>query len=824
MVAVMFLTAVPFAGFRIKTIAATNGKTQTQAVEWATSKSGGISLDHDGVYGAQCVDLIRYYYSYLGATPVSGSGCDYSKNALPAGWSRIQYYNGFVAQPGDVAVWTYTTSANGHVAIVTSATSSSMSVVEQNGSTGVTRTHSYSYSYGTFWGVIRPDFENYTSPPSKPKLSISQSALGVNQTALLSWNPCENATYYWVSCWSETEQVISQEGFNYSQEISFSKAGKYSLMVVSGNNLGETVSDSIEIVVYDQKPNAPKIEVEKTDLKASEKTTVKWAPCENATYYWVSCWSETEQVISQEGFNYSQEISFSKAGKYSLMIVSGNPCGESISEKIVITVSYPELKAPEIEVDKNILEIGERTTLKWNPCENATYYWISCWSDKEQVISQEGFNYSHELYFSKAGEYSLMVVSGNDYGESVSTPIEITVYNPELKAPEIEVSKSTLAVGEKTILKWSLCKTATYYWVSCWSETEQVISREGFNYSQEISFSEAGKYSLMVVSGNELVESVSTPIEIIVYDKKPNAPKIEIEDNVLTVGEHTIINWEECETATYYWVSCWSETEQVISKETFNHSEDIAFDYPGKYSIMVVAGNAYGETISQPVKVVVYDTFKIKSDSLLIYDDARKIVYGNSILKMSAEELCNSFANSNTIIKTNSGKITTGTTVNLVDETNTIYDVVTIVIFGDVNGDGWYDGQDAVLVSCLANGMLTKEDVGEAVYTAADCNHDGIIDQLDVDLLNQAGTLLAEVDQSKTNEELFETSSIYVEYLDLIDQSPEVESDVNEKPENGTNVPQKSEPSPSNKFVVFILDIIAALKFAFDFIISIFKV
>ena len=165
----------------------------------------------------------------------------------------------------------------------------------------------------------------------------------------------------------------------------------------------------------------------------------------------------------------------------------------------------------------------------------------------------------------------------------------------------------------------------------------------------------------------------------------------------------------------------------------------------------------------------------------------------------------------------------TGTFINVMDN-GEVVDLYEAVIFGDVNGDSWYDGQDAVLVSCLANGMLTKEDVGEAVYTAADCNHDGIIDQLDVDLLNQAGTLLAEVDQSNTNEELFETSSIYVEYLDLIDQSPEVESDVNEKPENGTNVPQESEPSPSNKFVVFILDIIAALKFAFDFIISIFKV
>ena len=99
-----------------------------------------------------------------------------------------------------------------------------------------------------------------------------------------------------------------------------------------------------------------------------------------------------------------------------------------------------------------------------------------------------------------------------------------------------------------------------------------------------------------------------------------------------------------------------------------------------------------------------------------------------------------------------------------------VIDAYTVVLFGDVNGDGWYDGQDAITVSCLANGMLTREQVGEAVWMAADCNHDGVIDQLDVDLLNQAGVLLSSVDQTKTQEELLETSAEYNEYLSLIDQ------------------------------------------------------
>lgn len=112
-----------------------------------------------------------------------------------------------------------------------------------------------------------------------------------------------------------------------------------------------------------------------------------------------------------------------------------------------------------------------------------------------------------------------------------------------------------------------------------------------------------------------------------------------------------------------------------------------------------------------------------------------------------------------------------------------------VVIFGDVNGDGWYDGQDATMVNMLANGMLSREQVGDAAYRAADCNHDGVINQLDVDILNRAGVLLSEIDQTKPNDELLETSAAYAEYTKLISQ--DVSSDIpkiEESPTQSKNI------------------------------------
>ena len=120
----------------------------------------------------------------------------------------------------------------------------------------------------------------------------------------------------------------------------------------------------------------------------------------------------------------------------------------------------------------------------------------------------------------------------------------------------------------------------------------------------------------------------------------------------------------------------------------------------------------------------------------------------------------------------NDGRLGSGTKAYLKNGEEVIGEY-RVLLYGDINGDGWYDGEDAVLVNCLVNGMLSKESLGDVSYLAADCNHDGVTDAGDIRLLREAGTLLASIDQTETAEVLFESSSVYTEYLDIIDQSPE---------------------------------------------------
>lgn len=74
-----------FCGMTITAWATT--KTATDSIKWVKSKVG-TSIDFDGSYGSQCVDLVMAYYNYLGVAISHGNGCDYASNTLPSGWTR----------------------------------------------------------------------------------------------------------------------------------------------------------------------------------------------------------------------------------------------------------------------------------------------------------------------------------------------------------------------------------------------------------------------------------------------------------------------------------------------------------------------------------------------------------------------------------------------------------------------------------------------------------------------------------------------------------------------------------------------------------------
>lgn len=96
--------------FSYKVEATTNGYTPDTAIEYVKSLIDQ-TIDMDGIYPGECVDLIMKYEKELSGTYFNGNGADYVYNGLPDGWTRLQ--NG-TPQKGDILVYT---GGYGHVAI-----------------------------------------------------------------------------------------------------------------------------------------------------------------------------------------------------------------------------------------------------------------------------------------------------------------------------------------------------------------------------------------------------------------------------------------------------------------------------------------------------------------------------------------------------------------------------------------------------------------------------------------------------------------------------------------------------------------------------------
>ncbi len=154
----------------------------------------------------------------------------------------------------------------------------------------------------------------------------------------------------------------------------------------------------------------------------------------------------------------------------------------------------------------------------------------------------------------------------------------------------------------------------------------------------------------------------------------------------------------------------------------------------------------------------------------VLIDRATQIIYGlplgaavENCLAVSSGSLAITYSNPNRIAGT-------GTTVNVYDDDHILADSYTVVVFGDVNGDGRYDGTDAYFTGLIANGMIPLSALSNAQQTAADANHDSLIDAADAKLMEHAGLLLESVDQSPNSEDVT-IDSVYLAYCSLIDQT-----------------------------------------------------
>ncbi|MBQ3088568.1 MAG: CHAP domain-containing protein [Clostridia bacterium] len=232
----------------VYTFTASAAVSQTNAVNWAKSKLN-YGLDYDG-NGNWCVDLIYYYYNYLGATCVYGNACDYIYNSLPSGWQRITVTSGFVPKPGDIAVWKPNygyTGPLGHIGIVVGADSNGVTAINQRFSGQTYCTQNW-FSMDVLQCVIRPKFSE--------DITVSQIT-NCNYTLTVKANSGRIPLYDTATTYTESDHWYNNKtsAFNiYStKKVTLSNGTVRYYFYVSGEQRGYYVTWNPNIMTVVQK-------------------------------------------------------------------------------------------------------------------------------------------------------------------------------------------------------------------------------------------------------------------------------------------------------------------------------------------------------------------------------------------------------------------------------------------------------------------------------------------------------------------------------------------------------------------------------------------
>ena len=344
LVVVMLIGAAPMVTFN----ASAASCTADEAINWLWTVNGK-SLDYDGVYGAQCVDLIAYYYANLGVTTPGGNANQYSSNALPAGWQRTK---GGTPQKGDILVYAGG-SGNGHVAIYESDTVT----WHQNWSGHyVQRLTGRSYkslkaSDGSpYWGCIHPDFNTVvdTQLPYNMKITADRSVISVGETVTFNYT-ISGATAKYLGIDHAggsryaTKEVSSDSG---STTYTFNEPGTYCCIIEGRNSLGYNCSHGVYVTVIDTAPTDCKISVSesgKTLIPIGSTVTFNYSIrgasriCLGIDYAGGSRY-DSQRVYNDEG---TISYTFTKASKYCCIIEGWNNVGYNCSPGIYVTVFDP---------------------------------------------------------------------------------------------------------------------------------------------------------------------------------------------------------------------------------------------------------------------------------------------------------------------------------------------------------------------------------------------------------------------------------------------------------------------------------------------------
>ncbi len=395
--------------------------------------------------------------------------------------------------------------------------------------------------------------------------------------------------------------------------------------------------------------------------------------------------------------------------------------------------------------------------------------WIYC-PDGSPLVYQD-IGLSKEITFGWIGHYRALVQTWNDYGNVIGELIDFVIGEPTYA--ELKIDKFSHQKDERVTFTALSDGDINNLWIYCPDGSPLIYQDIG--QTKEITFGWIGHYQALVQTWNDSGNVISDLIDFVIgpptyatlssdkytYQKNETATFFCDTDGDL----NTVWIYYPDGSRSYYW--------------NVGNSVQLSFAEAGSYRALVQTWNESGNVISE------YISFVVKPSAFLVIPDGSSAIIDKNthqITGLTAGGTAAGFERNYVSVSGGSFEyeyptakqvMGTGTKIKVYDIEQQLVDTYTVVIFGDIDGNSWYDGTDAYFVSLVANGLISQSTLTDAQLAACDANHDGVIDANDVVLIEKAGLLLNDIDQNAAPEEL-ETNSVYLAYCSLIDQTVEL--------------------------------------------------
>ena len=349
------------------------------------------------------------------------------------------------------------------------------------------------------------------------------------------------------------------------------------------------------------------------------------------------------------------------------------------------------------------------------------------------------------------------------------------------------------------------------------------------NETNQISINPYNAHTVKIVADGNVIgeKSVANDNDTITFDLNDYENQINSYVRIYILGKGGICYVQPFLVTKTEYAKCtvqfnipYSDTTLTLKDEQGNiidpiNNENYFRVSAGKYSYTVVKDgyetkvgtiNVTQATVDAGLQIKV-DIELVKNSGPLSFTKQNDLVYGFNILENISDPVNKSIGlkNGTHFEIEDISKAKTGDEIKIVDDkTGNVLKTYTVVVFGDINGDGIYDGRDATILSFIINGMLTPS---PAMRLAADCNHDSVINKDDLAIIEQAGLLLSNVSQGES----IKTSSVYCEYSSIISQDIPDEKEPNQE----EKIEDKKEDKTTSGFRKFYENIISFFRYLF---------